>query len=148
MGGTVSIVDRVELLRRVDFFQGVAGHVLAALAHASDELALAEGDILLRQGEPGDRMFITLEGDLDVVFDGRTIDRLGAGAVVGELAVLLPEARTATVRCATPARFLVVAKETVDELLLDHPEMALGVITSLVRRVHSRNAHDRAAAGA
>jgi CRP-like cAMP-binding protein len=65
------------------------------------------------QGEPGDEMFLLLDGSLDVEIDGETIAQVGAGAVVGELALLGDGRRQATLRAARPARVAVLGAEQV-----------------------------------
>ena len=132
-------IERVALLRTVDFFAGVPGHVLGALARHADELSLATGDVLLREGEMGDRLFVVADGAFDVSVAGRHVGTLGPGSVVGELAALVPEPRSATVVATATSRVLSIDRAAIDELLLDHPEMARGVITTLVRRLTTRN---------
>lgn len=132
-------VERVALLRTIDFFAGVPGHVLVALARHADEVSVAQGEVLLREGEVGDRLYVVADGALDVTVAGRHVGAMAAGSVIGELAALVPEPRSATVVAATPSRLLSIDRVALDELLLDHPEMARGVITSLVRRLTTRN---------
>lgn len=132
-------VERVALLRTVDFFAGVPGHVLAALARHAEEVAVGAGDVLLREGELGDRLYVVVDGALDVQVAGRHVGDLTAGSVVGELAALVPEPRSATVVATAPSRLLSIDKAALDELLLDHPDMARGVIATLVRRLTTRN---------
>lgn len=140
-------IERVALLRTVDFFAGVPGHVLAALARHADEVTVAAGDVLLREGEMGDRMFVVVDGTLDVTVAGRRVGGLEPGSVVGELAALVPEPRSATVVATTPSHLLTIDRAALDELLLDHPEMAGGVIATLVRRLTTRNREMSARAG-
>lgn len=132
-------IERVALLRTVDFFSGVPGHVLAALARHADEVEVAAGEVLLREGEIGDSLYVVADGALDVSVVGRRVGDLAPGSVVGELAALVPEPRSATVTATAPSRLLRIDRAALDELLLDHPEMARGVITSLVRRLSTRN---------
>jgi cyclic nucleotide-binding protein len=61
-------------------------------------------EALVEQGEPGDEMFMLLDGVLDVEIDGETVAQVGAGAVLGELAVLGDGKRTATLRAVRTAR--------------------------------------------
>jgi Cyclic nucleotide-binding domain len=71
------------------------------------------GETLVRQGEPGDDMFLLLDGHLDVEIDGEIVARVGAGAVLGELAVLEGGRRSATLRAARSCRVAVLPAEAI-----------------------------------
>jgi hypothetical protein len=72
---------------------------------------LEAGETLVEQGEPGRDMFMLVEGLLDVEIDGETVARVGAGALLGELAVLGDGRRKATLRAARPCRVAVLPAE-------------------------------------
>lgn len=135
----MNTVERVTVLRRVELFAGTPGRILAALAAVAGEIDLAAGAILLEQGDLGQTLFVVVEGDLVAEIAGTTLATLAAGSVVGELAVFVPEPRSATVRALTAAHLLSIEKPAVDELLLDYPEVAMSVITALVRRFQESN---------
>lgn len=78
-----------------------------------------EGATLVEQGEPGDDMFLLLDGVLDVEVDGEPVAQLGPGAVVGEGAALGGGTRTATLRAVTPVRVAVLSAERFDERALE-----------------------------
>lgn len=79
---------------------------------------LAEGEELVRQGEPGAELFLLLDGVLAVDVDGETVAELGPGAVGGERAMLEGGNRTSTLRARTPARVAVATAEQVDTAAL------------------------------
>lgn len=67
-------------------------------------LRLKEGEVLVKQGDPGDSIFLLLDGVLDVEVDGEKLAEVGPGAILGERAVLEGGTRTATLRAATPVK--------------------------------------------
>jgi Cyclic nucleotide-binding domain len=71
------------------------------------------GETLVEQGEPGRDMFLLLDGLLDVEIDGETVARVGAGAVLGELALLGDGRRQATLRARRPCRVAVLPAEAI-----------------------------------
>ncbi|HEV2124764.1 MAG TPA: cyclic nucleotide-binding domain-containing protein [Chloroflexota bacterium] len=91
-------IEKVLLLKHVQMFADTPDQSLASVAAALDEVELAAGDVLLRQGEIGAAMYVIADGALDVEINGTVVATLGKGEVVGELAALDPEPRTATVR--------------------------------------------------
>jgi Cyclic nucleotide-binding domain len=78
---------------------------------------LAEGTQLTRQGDPGDELYLVLDGVVRVDVDGRALAELGPGAVIGERALLEAGTRTSTVTATTPLRVAVASRDHID---LDH----------------------------
>jgi CRP-like cAMP-binding protein len=76
--------------------------------------SLGAGEVLTTEGEPGDELFLLLDGVLVVEIDGTSWAELGPGAVIGERAVLEGGVRTATTRAATPIRVAAVPAAQVD----------------------------------
>jgi hypothetical protein len=86
--------------------------------------SIAEGDLLAEQGQPGDTLFLVLDGMLEVLVDGRRLGELGPGAVVGERAILENSPRTATLRALTAVRVAEAPADNVDRTAL--AELAAG----------------------
>jgi hypothetical protein len=76
--------------------------------------SIAEGDTLVRQGEPGTEVYLILDGIFAVDVDGETIAEIGPGAVVGERAGLVEGKRTATLTARTAARVAGVPADALD----------------------------------
>lgn len=75
---------------------------------------LRAGEVLTRQGDPGDELYIIVDGVLVVIVDGVEIVELGPGAVLGERALLHGGRRTGTLTAATPTKVMVVPGHRVD----------------------------------
>lgn len=133
-------VERVALLRRVELFAGSPDRVLAGVASVLDEVAFAAGEVLMEEGAVEDWLFVIVEGEVEVTRSDRRVT-LGAGSVVGELAVLDPQPRSATVTAASPVLAFRLRREAFREAVESRPEVAMGVITELVRRL--REPHER-----
>jgi hypothetical protein len=80
--------------------------------------SLAAGDVLARQGESGDSLFLVLDGVLDVSVDGRKLGDLGPGAVVGERAILESSPRPATLTAVTAVKVAVAPADALDRTAL------------------------------
>lgn len=128
-------VDRVAALHRVDLFRNAPGRVLAAVAHAADELELEADEPFIVEGTTEDSLYVIVSGRVRVHRGNKQITEVGPGSTVGEMAVLQPEPRSASVTTVTPARLLRLRKRAVDDLLVDHPELAASVIAALVSMV-------------
>lgn len=76
------------------------------------------GELLTRQGEPGDELYLILDGVLEVDVDGTVVTEIGPGAIVGERALLEEGLRTATVRARTPTKVAAVRAGVADSASL------------------------------
>jgi hypothetical protein len=85
---------------------------------------VAPGETLVEQGEPGEDLYLMLDGVLALEVDGKELAELGPGAIVGERAVLEGGRRTATLRARTPCRVAVFPADQIDRAALE--ELAAG----------------------
>lgn len=133
--GSLGLVERVSALHRVDLFAGVPGRVLAAVAAVTSEVDVEPGEVLIEEDAVEAHLFAIVEGRVRVHRGAQTIVELGAGRTVGELAVLVPQPRTASATALEQTLALRLDKAVLDELLVDWPELAQGVIAALVARL-------------
>jgi hypothetical protein len=80
---------------------------------------LKQDERLVEQGDPGDELYLLLDGVLAAVVDGEEIAQIGPGAVLGEGAIVGEGTRNATLRACTPARVVVIKPEQVDRGALE-----------------------------
>ena len=80
---------------------------------------LKQDESLVEQGEPGDELYLLLDGVLAAVVDGEEIAQVGPGAILGEGAIVGEGTRNATLRACTPARVAVIAPEMIDRQAME-----------------------------
>lgn len=129
-----------QALQRLQLFAGVPEAQLDALARQALRQRYDRGDIIFSRGDAGDRAFVILEGQVDLVIessDGRELilSRLQAGEHFGEMALVDDLHRSASARAASPAELVVVLRQTFLRALEQEPEMGREVIRSLVHRL-------------
>ncbi len=103
--------DDFALLRRNPLFGWLPPVALERVALTLSDVELGAGDVLMRQGEDGDRAYLVAAGELTVERDGEEVARVAPGAIVGEIALLHAVPRTATVRALGPARLLAIDRD-------------------------------------
>lgn len=139
----VSTVEKMISLRTAPIFGQLDPEELSELANASREGSYAEGETLCAEGEPGNEVFILLTGEVDVFRrddDGtsKRVSREMAGGLIGEMAILDPAPRAATVVAAPGGvRVLRLDGEAFRDALGDNPSIASGVIRTLAQRLRS-----------
>ena len=139
--GSLDLVERVAALHRIELFARVPGRVLVAVAEAVDELRLSPGEVLMEEGAVESHLYAIVEGSVRVHRGDQTLVELGPGATVGELAVLVPAPRTASVTALESTLVLRVDQPVLDDLLVDWPELTHGVIAELVSRLRAAAEH-------
>src|SRR5207237_5237533 len=86
--------------------------------HKPQIRTLKADQVLVREGDPGEEMYLLLDGVLSVDVGGRLLAHLGPGVVVGERALLEQGRRTSTLKTVTPIRVAVVRADQVDPQVL------------------------------
>ncbi|TMK80107.1 MAG: cyclic nucleotide-binding domain-containing protein [Actinobacteria bacterium] len=76
-------------------------------------------DTLVEQGDPGDELYLLLDGVLAAEVDGETVAEIGPGAVLGERAIVEGGKRTATLRAVTPAKVVSVPADQIEPSALE-----------------------------
>ncbi len=101
----------LALLRRVPMFAALDLPTIDHLALVSDGSQIRAGEVLMREGEAGDRFYVIDSGRLEVAKAGRVVATLGPGDHVGEIALLRNVPRTATVTAVEDAVLLAVERD-------------------------------------
>lgn len=128
---------KIEILKSIPLFSGLAGGELERIARLLDEVDVPAGKVLMRQGELGAEMFIVVSGRFTIERDGRTIAERGPGDSLGEMALLSEGPRTATVTAAEPGRLFVVGHREFHSLMDGSPTIRLHVLDVLARRLRT-----------
>jgi signal transduction histidine kinase len=136
-----------ESLRRVPLFSDLPDEDLDLLVAGSFEETVPRGAIVFREGDPGDRACVILQGEVEVVKASGPREVLLAirrqGDVVGEMALLDAAPRMATVRAKTDTRFLTIPKQQMDDLISSSATAARALFGVLLARWRETDARLR-----
>lgn len=126
-------------LRDTPLFGRLSDEFLRRLAAKGQTLRLRPGELLIREGDVADAMFVVLEGELEVTKrSGRSevpLARVGPGSLQGEIAALEGGKRVASVRAVRDAEALRIPVDLIRDLLSASPDFALGIIRTVVARL-------------
>ena len=143
-------MDRRELLGSVSIFSSLGEQELDLLLEATTTKRLESKEILFRKGDPGNQLYGILSGSLKVTTtgaDGKDVmfGLMGPGEVIGEIALLDAEERSASVVAVEPTELLTLHRRELIPFLENHPRAAIGlagILAATVRRLSER-AEDR-----
>ncbi len=99
---------RLDLLRRVPLFAPLNLSTIERLASSMVPIEMASGEVLMREGDAGDRYLVLETGSVEVSTAGRRLRTCGPGEGIGEIALLRDVPRTATVVATKPTRMLAL----------------------------------------
>ncbi len=129
--------DVIPILEKSSLFAGLSRDQISAAAERFDDSTYLAGHGVLTEGLSGPDFFIILEGDADVVVDGKVIHRLGPGDFFGEVAALDGKQRTATIKATSRLRCLTLGDGSFRQFLIDNPVIAVNLLPEIVRRFRS-----------
>lgn len=135
---------KIEHLRSIPIFSACGPNDLQRVAKLVDEVDIADGQVIMREGEPATEMYIVVSGKARAEKDGRQINEFGPGAVFGEMSLIAEGPRTATVTAEGPVSVFVVAHREFHSLMDGHPKFRMRVLEGLaakVRRLEENAVH-------
>ena len=133
----ISTVEKVLFLKSIDLFSQIPGEDLSQIAQITDEVQYEEGDEVFHEGDPGDSLYLVIEGRVRVHRGGAEVAVLGERQVFGEMALLDSEPRSASVLAMTDLTLLKIARDDFTEILAEKAEIAQGIIKVLTRRLRN-----------
>jgi CRP/FNR family cyclic AMP-dependent transcriptional regulator len=134
---------REAQLAKVPFFEGLTPEALAMIAQVTNEESYALSTRIFNHGEPGDKLYIILEGKVRIFREvggmgEEALAVLSTGEVFGEMSLLDESPRSAGAIAHERCRLLVITKDAFDDLLFLHKDLAYEVLWSCVRMLASR----------
>ena len=130
--GNVSMKQKQKLLASTDIFGHLDDHQLEMLADLASCQSFAPGESVVRQGEPGDSLYLVVSGELEVFqanansptrLPGRHVADLETSDAFGEMALCTGEARTASVICKSECVLIEIERKHLLPLLEDQPQI-------------------------
>jgi hypothetical protein len=141
------VLNPVEIalhLKSLPLFERLTTRQLMNLANEVREEQHDSGAIVFREGEPGDCLYLIVEGQVRVTRGETLLREQGPKSYFGEIAVLEGESRTATVVTTTPVRFLRLDRDDLLRLMEELPAIAIGICQTLSRLVSELSGRVRA----
>jgi CRP-like cAMP-binding protein len=123
-----------DRLKGVPFFSSMSKKDLAAVAQQTDEVGVAAGKVLAREGDFGDEFFVIDSGTAEVTRGGERLAELGAGDFFGEMALIEENRRNATVTAISPMSLVVMTRASFRALDRSMPQVHATVAKAIAER--------------
>jgi len=124
-----SVTDSISFMNPAELFR-----------KESDTLQLAPGDFLFPEGDKGNKMYVLLEGEIDISLDDFVLEAAGPGALIGEMALIDDTPRTANAVAKTVCRLAQIDRRRFHFLVQQTPHFATHVMKTLADRLRHMNA--------
>ena len=129
-----------DVLRQAPLFSGLDDEAASALRASMSETRIRRGEVLFREGDSGDRLFVVTLGKVKLgrtSSDGREnlLAILGPGQMFGELSLFDPGPRSATATAVTPCTLMSLGHDELLRWLEDQPSVARALLHQLAARL-------------
>jgi signal transduction histidine kinase len=131
----------LDELRRIPLFADLSEEDLERLYQMAETVSIPAGELVLREGDQGDSLFVVLDGELEVTKRQGSQDILLAlykpGQFFGEMALLEQAPRSASVRTLQESRLLVISQVAFQTLLSCSPSAPMKILHTVTSRLRS-----------
>lgn len=126
---------KLDQLARVRLFSACSKKELTTIGRASDEVTVADGAVLCKEGDPGHEFYLVLKGGVNVSRKGKKLNALGPGQHFGELALLHRGPRNATIVANGETTLLVLGQREFSGVLDSIPGLAHKLLSQMAARL-------------
>lgn len=131
----LTVVEKVIFLQNIDIFSEVPTEQLAYLAAIAEEANFLKNDVLFREGDSADALFLVLQGRIRLHRGEEEIAVAGEKEAFGAWALFDDESRLVTATALEDSNLLLVDREDFVDLLADHVQITQGILKNMVGRL-------------
>ena len=140
----MSTKNEEDIVRKAPLFTAIDDASAASLRASMSGIKISKGQVLFKEGDPGDKLFVVVEGKLKLGTtsnDGREnlLSILGPGDMFGELSLFDPGPRTATATAVIDSKLLALSNDQVIGWITSHPQVSLPLLKRLSQRLRRAN---------
>ena len=128
-------LEKTLFLKGVTLFKDIPGEEVAHIAQIADTINLESNEVVFEDGDPGDSMFIIVDGEVLIHKEGKEIATLGDSEFIGEMAILDQEPRSASATTQEETVLLRISGEDFFDLMGSRMDIVQGIMRVLTRRL-------------
>ncbi len=127
----------ITKLRKSPLFKELSEKEIEEILAVAQKVNLRRGEILFKEGDPGNAMYIIIKGKVNVVKGGEIITTLKAGDFFGEMALIEEKPRSADIIAVSTTQILQINKENFEKFLMKNPLVAFRMMKILSQRLRA-----------
>jgi len=109
--------------------------VIKLFSNSTDFKTFSAGQIIFNEGQPGDVMYVIMDGTVDILVNAKLLNTLGPGEILGEMALVDAEPRSATAIAKTDCKLVPVDQKRFTFLVQQTPYFAVDVMRIMSERL-------------
>ncbi len=129
----------IKMLKKNAIFSALDEKIVEKILSASETISLKAGEVIVKEGEPGDSLFFILSGSVRVYktqgSERDILSYLSKGDVFGEICLLLTRNRAASVETLTNSKLIRISKKSLDPVMKSHPSLLLSLNKVMSERI-------------
>jgi signal transduction histidine kinase len=133
-----------DLIRKQVLFAGLADQDIEWLTHKAELVTIKSGEYLMREGEPGDALYVVMDGEFQVTKRSGNQDVAlavrGAGQVFGEMSLLEARPRSASAVAIKDGTLIKIRHDVFMQLVETHPAATLSILRTVMDRLRNTEA--------
>jgi CRP-like cAMP-binding protein len=135
----LTVLEKVEVLQKVQLFRDVPTESLARIAAIAQEASLEPRKVLYKENAAADTMFVVLEGEVSLVANGQETKKVGPHRVAGALALLagIPQPESAVAILPTVA--LEIDQQEFNDVMADDFNVTRGILRAVIRQLSAES---------
>jgi CRP-like cAMP-binding protein len=110
-------------------------------SHETDLFEIAAGQTLFKAGDQGDVMYVLMSGAAEIVVNGKVVEQIEPGAILGEMAMIDSSPRSATVIAKTDCKLFSIAQQRFNFLVQETPNFAQHVMRIMAKRLRKTDTY-------
>jgi len=112
---------------------------LNLFSNSEDFVSFSAGQVIFKEGDTGKVMYAIIEGDVDIIVKGKVIDTVSQGDIIGEMALIDTNPRSATAIPKTECKVVPISRRHFTFLIQHTPNFALDVMQVMANRLRRMN---------
>src|SRR5690348_5272510 len=116
--------------------------ILNLFQYVKDYKTIPAGELIFSENDTGHEMYVIIEGDVDVSFNGRFMECVGPGSLVGEMALIDHKTRSATATAKTDCKVVPIDERRFTFMVQETPHFALEVMKIMADRLRREISRD------
>lgn len=142
----MSELDKIQFLRQVALFRSLSDKALLDLSAITIEQIIPPKNIVFKEGDKGDALYIVKNGKVNILKRNSSgvdsiLVSLGKGAVIGDMAIIDEQPRSASIATIQETTFLIITKDDFRNLLAEVPEISFQILKLTTERLRATNVH-------